>query len=527
METSKQAPIGVQASLDPLETLRSVFGYSRLRPAQQEIVARLMQGEDVIAVLPTGAGKSLCFQLPSICRPGTGIVISPLVALMADQVASLRTRGIRAACLHAGLAPAEHAEIVARLKAGDVDILYVAPERATSPAFQALLASIRVAMVAIDEAHCVDTWGHEFRPDYQALGQIRNLTNAAPWLACTATADRRCLQVIREHLRLPNAWLLKGSQDRPNLLYELVEGPARAKELAAWITDRHGGETGIVYCRSRIRTEILAAELRSRSIKALAYHAGLEDILRRAVERRFRDEPGLVVVATIAFGMGIDRPDVRFVVHAEPPDCIEAYVQETGRAGRDGLPAGVRLYLDRRTFTRTGMELAQADEAASIKLERFHQFILYSETTACRRQFLLRYFDEVHPGNCGTCDNCLAPPAAWDGAAAANLMLEGARTADGQLTLPILIDVLQGNLTFRVSSKGLDGLAVFGKGSEWTTSELQRLGRILVATGALQVERSGALRTAEGDSVTDVVVRSEPAPRRKRRTKRRQRTHSL
>lgn len=496
--------------INPKDALREVFGHHAFRAGQEEVIASLMRGDDAIALLPTGGGKSLCYQIPSMCRQGTGLVISPLVALMTDQVAALTSRGVEAACLHAGMPATEIADTLFRFRHGGLQMLYVAPERVQTEAFKQHLKSATISLVAIDEAHCVDKWGHDFREDYLGLHNLRALTGNAPWFACTATADMHSLAVIREQLRLGDAKIFQGSFNRPNLTYRLIEGPARAKELAGWIRAQHTGKAGIVYCRSRLRTERLAKELQGHGLTALAYHAGLDNILRRAVEQRFRDEAGLIVVATIAFGMGVDRPDVRFVVHAEPPDSIDAYMQETGRAGRDGLSANVRLYIDRRTLARTTMELESREgDLVNVKRGRFQAFLGYLETHACRRQFLLSFFGETHPGQCQACDNCLAPPSTLDAREAVRAILDAVTTTGQRFGSNYLIDVLRGKSSHKSSEYGHDGLPAFGRGKTWSSAQLQVVFRQLIARGILHSDMHSALNTTtlEPDWAVPFVVR--------------------
>lgn len=485
---------------DPLRVLQDVFGYEAFRPGQREAIDALLSGRDAIALMPTGGGKSLCYQLPSIVREGTGLVVSPLIALMTDQVEALRSAGVAAACIHGGIPRAERQEVLDALASDALDILYVAPERATSSRFQRVLAEAEIGLVAVDEAHCVDKWGHDFREDYLELRRLRAHAGSAPWFACTATADHRTLDVIRDKLDMGDAAAIRGSYDRPNILYEVVDSPARADELAAWISDEHPDGAGIVYCRTRARTEELAGKLADAGLNAVAYHAGRSDADRRRIEERFRREPAMVVVATVAFGMGIDRSDVRFVVHAEPPDGIDAYMQETGRAGRDGLPASARLYVDERTLVRTSKFIAKEEgPKARVKRSRFTAFLGYLEAATCRRQVLLGFFGESHPGDCGACDNCLDPPGTWDAKAAARAVIATVRATGSRFGANYLVDVLRGSGKARIVDNGHDRLSVHGSGSRWSPDELKIVVRHLLARGVLRADEHGGLHVGDPD----------------------------
>jgi ATP-dependent DNA helicase RecQ len=500
--------------------LDQVFGYSTFRPGQKEIIDCLMAGRDAIAFMPTGAGKSLCYQIPSIARSGTGLIISPLVALMLDQVAALRTMGVAAECIHSGLPPADVQAVLHAFVQGKLKLLYVAPERAQSRRFQEWLREAPVSLVAIDEAHCVDRWGHDFREDYLQLKTLRPLTPKAVWFACTATADHRTADTIRLELGLEDAALFQGSNDRPNLRYEVVHGRADPDELVGWVGDVAPREAGIIYCRSRTRTEALAKQLRNRGLKSVAYHAGLENEVRRAVETRFRSEPELVVVATVAFGMGIDRSDVRFVIHADPPDSADAYVQEAGRAGRDGLPSHVRLYADGQSIAQTLRRLdAEAGPQVAVKRSRFSAFLGYMETVGCRRTALLGAFGETHPGHCGNCDNCLDPPNSWNGREAAALLLATVRATGSRFGSGHLVDVLLGRETEKVQRNGHHQLPLFGKGGAWEEGQLQAVIRHLIARGVLRSDEHGGLSRVPSVSLPDTLP--IVTPRKKSRSRKR------
>lgn len=475
--------------------LSRVFGFDEFRAGQGDAINALVEGRDALALMPTGGGKSLCYQIPSIALPGVGLVISPLVALMSDQVAALQQAGVNARCIHSGLPSSDVTETLRLFETGALDILYVAPERAQSARFRAVLERAPVALVAIDEAHCVDKWGHDFRNDYLGLASLRPLTGDAPWFACTATADHRTMEVIRQELQFRDPVIVQGSYDRPNIHYAVIEAAARAPEVSSWIQANHAGQVGIVYCRSRRRTEEMAEQLRAHGHNALAYHAGLDTVLRRGLEAKFRHEEGLVVCATIAFGMGIDRSDVRFVIHAEPPDSLDAYVQETGRAGRDGMPSSARLYIDGRAIVQTirNLDVDETAEARS-KRNRFRAFLGYLEATTCRRRVLLGFFGEDHSGSCGLCDNCDLRPETWDATGVAGNALRAVRETGQRFGSNHLVDVLRGKATAKVVAQGHQELACFGIAADVGAAHWAMVFRHLIARGALRADRYGGLR---------------------------------
>jgi len=408
-----------------LSILGSVFGFPSFLGRQGEIIEHVANGGDALVLMPTGGGKSLCFQIPALMREGCGIVVSPLIALMHDQVAALREAGVRAACLNSSLSAEAAAKVERELLAGGLDLLYVAPERLTTPRFLGLLERSRLALFAIDEAHCVSQWGHDFRPEYIGLAVLAERHPAVPRVALTATADENTRREIVLRLKLDGARVFVSSLDRPNIRYEIVEKENARAQLLDFIRTRHPGESGIVYCLSRTKTEETAAWLAAQGIDALPYHAGMEAGARAAHQDRFINEDGVVMVATIAFGMGIDKPDARFVAHLDLPKTIEAYYQETGRAGRDGKPAepwmsyGLADIVQQRRM----IDESTADDAfkrASVR--KLDALVGLAETAGCRRVRLLAYFGEAS-GPCGNCDNCLYPPRVWDGTVAAQQAL--------------------------------------------------------------------------------------------------------
>ena len=483
-------------------TLRAVFGHESFRPLQADIVAALLAGRDVLALMPTGGGKSLCYQLPALVRPGTGIVVSPLIALMEDQVLSLQELGVNAAFLNSTLEREEAQAIEADLAAGRLDLLYVAPERLLQERTLRLLERAPLSLFAIDEAHCVSQWGHDFRPEYRQLAVLAERFAGVPRIALTATADARTRADIVSQLKLERAETFMASFDRPNIRY-LVDAEGQGRQgLLRFIRERHAGESGIVYCLSRRQTEETAAWLSEKGIAALAYHAGLPAEERAARQRRFQQEDGLVMVATIAFGMGVDKPDVRFVAHLSLPRSIEAYYQETGRAGRDGRPAEAWLTFSGRdvVLQRRFIEDSPAPEAhRRIQRAKLEALVGLVEATGCRRQILLDYFGERLDGPCGNCDNCLEPPEMEDMTVPAQKALSCVYRTGQRYGAAHLVDVLLGRRTEKVIAAGHDAVSTFGIGTELSAARWRAVFRQLLIRGALDVseERHGALVLTE------------------------------
>ncbi len=478
----------------PGAILRQVFGYEHFRGRQGDIIEAVNAGRNALVLMPTGGGKSLCYQIPALLRPGTAVVVSPLIALMRDQVEALRHNGVAAAVLNSSLDAATRFETERRLLAGELDLVYMAPESLLRESTLSWLERIELALFAIDEAHCVSQWGHDFRPEYLQLAELAKRFPQVPRIALTATADERTRQEIRARLLADGCELFIDSFDRPNIRYRVGLKNNARQQLLDFIQREHPDHSGIVYCFSRKRCEETAAWLHGQGLKALPYHAGLDAATRQLHQDRFIREDGLIICATIAFGMGIDKPDVRFVAHLDLPKSMESYYQETGRAGRDGLPADAWMVYGLSDILQIRQLLANSTAPQSqqrLERERLEALLTYCEAASCRRPALLNYFDEDHPGQCGNCDNCLNPPETWDATEAARKVLSCVYRTGQRFGAGHVIDVLMGRETDRIANLGHADLSTFGIGQDLDKKTWHSVIRQLLAHGHLQPDPEG------------------------------------
>ena len=506
----------------PLHILNETFGFPAFRGVQEQVIGRVMAGAHTLAVMPTGAGKSLCYQVPAIARAGTALVVSPLIALMHDQIRSATAFGIRAASLTSADDEADRQETLARLRRGEIDLLYVSPERASTSGFRELAGRTPLALIAVDEAHCVSEWGHDFRPDYRLLRPLLDSFAGVPRLALTATADRQTRGDILVQLGIPDDGLIVAGFDRPNIRYNVVPRDGVGQQLKALLTDQPG--PGIVYVPSRDKADKLAVQLAAGGRPVLPYHAGLDAPVRARNQRAFVESESMVMVATIAFGMGIDKPDVRFVAHAGLPKSIEAYYQETGRAGRDGDPAEAWLFWGAEDFARARqrLETEVPDARRGGERQRLNALAAMVETAGCRRGLLLRHFGEEPPERCGNCDNCLAPPSTVDATETARKLLSAAFRTEMRFGIGHLSDVLAGRESEKVLSCGHHRLSVFGIASEEELALVKPVARALLARDALRADPYGGLSFGpfarpilKGEEKLELVL--PPARRARRR----------
>ena len=502
MSVWRRAGILAAMQRDALSVLQHVFGYHDFRGEQRAIIDNLIDGDDALVLMPTGGGKSLCYQIPSLVRDGVGVVVSPLIALMQDQVSALNALGVRAAFLNSTLSAEQSQSLQQQVRNGELDLLYVAPERLIQPRTLELLHQSPLALFAIDEAHCVSQWGHDFRSDYLQLSLLHREFPKVPRIALTATADPRTRTEIAERLDLTGARHYVSSFDRPNIQYRIERKDGARKQLLRLLRAEHAGEAGIVYCLSRNKVDQTAQWLTDQVIPALPYHAGLSGAMRADHQQRFLREDGLVMVATVAFGMGIDKPDVRFVAHLDLPKSIEAYYQETGRAGRDGEPATAWMAYGLEDAIRHKQMLAQSEGNEQFKRhehQRLEAMLGLCEVTHCRRQALLHYFGENLEQPCGNCDTCLNPPQTFDATEASQKALSCVFRTGQRFGVNHLVDVLTGNRSDKVAAAGHDHVSTWNIGGEFSASQWRAIYRQLVARGLLAVDADGygALKLTE------------------------------
>jgi ATP-dependent DNA helicase RecQ len=487
----------------PQQVLQDVFGYHAFRGEQAEIIQHVINGGDALVLMPTGAGKSLCYQIPALVREGTCIVVSPLIALMQNQVEALEQLGIDAAFLNSSMDWDAAQQVESRLRAGNLQMLYVAPERLLTDRFQRLLTQSKIALFAIDEAHCVSQWGHDFRPEYAQLSILHERFPGIPRLALTATADALTRREIVSQLQLEDARIFLSSFDRPNIRYRVAEKRNGTRQLLDFLQEpAQKGKAGIIYCGSRRKTEETAEALNASGIPALPYHAGMDAKVREKNQRRFLREEGVTMVATVAFGMGIDKPDVRFVAHLDLPQSLEGYYQETGRAGRDGEPAQAFMCygLGDVAFLNQRIDQSEVPETQKrILHQKLNAMLGYCEAASCRRVLLLRYFGEDNHTPCGNCDICLSPPQTWEGTVAAQKALSAVLRTGQRFGSGYLIDLLLGKADERMTNNGHDRLPTFGIGKELSETGWRSVLRQMIAGGLLHVnhERYGALEMTE------------------------------
>ncbi len=515
--------------MEPEKVLKSVFGYDNFRGQQKQIIEQLIAGQDALVLMPTGGGKSLCYQIPAMVRSGVGIVISPLIALMQDQVTAMHQLGVKAAFLNSTLSMDEARLVEHQLQQGELDLLYIAPERLTSSWTQSLFQRINIALFAIDEAHCVSQWGHDFRVDYLQLSLLHENFPSIPRIALTATADEKTREEIIKRLALEHAQSFVSGFDRPNIRYRIVQKQNAKQQLLNFIRSEHAGDAGIVYCLSRKKVESTAQWLAEKGINALPYHARLSNDVKQQNQHRFLIEEGIVIVATIAFGMGIDKPNVRFVAHLDLPKSIEGYYQETGRAGRDGEPANAWMAYGLQDVITLRKMLADSNADETHKRVEFHKLdsmLALCELVSCRRQALLAYFGDELKQGCGNCDTCLEPVETWDGTIAAQQALSCIYRTEQRFGVTYLMDVLLGKDNERIKSFGHEKQSTFGIGKDLDEQQWRSVFRQLVAKGYVEVdfEGYGAFKLTEKcrsilRSEETLMLRKDIAPVKGKRSK--------
>jgi ATP-dependent DNA helicase RecQ len=470
--------------------LSSVFGYNEFRPPQDQVIEAVLRGEDVFVLMPTGGGKSLCYQIPALVRPGLGIVISPLIALMQDQVSALTQAGVRAACMNSAMGSQHNSQVEQQALRGELDMIYIAPERLTLQRTIDWLGQCSLSLFAIDEAHCVSQWGHDFRSDYLQLSLLQQYFPQVPRIALTATADAKTREEIILRLGLEQGKVFVSGFDRPNIQYRITQKNNPKQQLLTFLQSEHPGHAGVVYCLSRKKVEATAKWLSEQGVSALPYHAGLDKSVRQHNQERFLREDGIVMVATIAFGMGIDKPDVRFVAHLDLPKSIEAYYQETGRAGRDGQPANAWMAYGLEDVIKLKQMMAGSEANENFKRieqQKLNGMLGLAELTTCRRQTLVGYFGDTQPEPCGNCDNCLTPVQTWDGTDAARKALSCVYRTDQRFGVVHLINVLRGKMTEKINQFNHHKVSTFGIGQDLSDGQWRSVFRQLVARGFLNV----------------------------------------